>query len=554
MNMTAALPGNDQQFYPTPPELAEQLTQDVEWEKVHSLLEPSAGRGDLIEFAKQKVGNLVINNRRRCYEINDIDCIEIDPNLQAILLSKGFRIVDDNFLNYNSRKRYDLILMNPPFAQGDLHLLHAIDLCEHGGEIACILNAETLRNPYTNTRKLLLQKLQDVSANIRYVKDGFKNGDRSTCVETALIHIKIPSVGTDDSWLKNMERSMGYEAPEIGSNEIAPSDNIERMIREYRLACDAGISAIQKVKAVQNRIEYQVGEKYVKPVISISISGVGVEGSSASVINHFLSILRGRFWKKLFDLPEVKCKMTSKISQQFDSIVSEMADYEFSMFNIRQVMGKIDGQLAKGMEESILECFEKLSNAHAYNESVENGNIHYFNGWKSNKAHFVNSKCVIPAWGCFARRFKKDKYGRWKDVFENLDQFKCFNLLSDLEKSLDYLDKGETCPSPLESNIQNAISNGQTKVSCKYFDVTFYKKGTCHIKFKNQRILDRLNIFAARQKAWLPPTYGRTHYADMDAESQRVVDEFQGREKYEEIMNAPQCYIVEPRNAYALLT
>ena len=127
MNMTAALPGNDQQFYPTPPELAEQLTQDIEWKKIHSMLEPSAGRGDLVEFAKQKANNLTVEGLRLRHAIEDIDCIEIDSNLQALLLGKNLRIVADDFLTYNSHKRYDLILMNPPFAQGDLHLLHASD-------------------------------------------------------------------------------------------------------------------------------------------------------------------------------------------------------------------------------------------------------------------------------------------------------------------------------------------------------------------------------------------------------------------------------------------
>ena len=191
------------------------------------------------------------------------------------------------------------------------------------------------------------------------------------------------------------------------------------MIREYRLASDAGISAIRNVNAVQRRIESETAEKYTKPVLSISIAGESHGTCGAKEINRFLYRLRERFWKKLFDLPEVKAKMTSKISQEFASTVSQMADYEFSMFNIRQVMAKIDTQLACGIEDAILACFDKLSNIHAYNESVENGNIHYFNGWKSNKAHFVNSKCVIPAWGCFARRFKQDKYGRWKDVFED---------------------------------------------------------------------------------------------------------------------------------------
>lgn len=90
-------------------------------------------------------------------------------------------------------------------------------------------------------------------------------------------------------------------------------------------------------------------------------------------------------------------------------------------------------------------------------------------------------------------------------------------------------------------------------MSCKYFMVTFYKKGTCHIKFHDQKIVDRLNIYVGRQRTWLPPTYGSVHYDQMDDESKRVVDEFQGREKYEAVINCPNDYIIETKAAPLLL-
>ena len=147
----AALPESDHEFYPTPPEIAGKLLAAVDWNRVETILEPSAGRGDLLKYAIRRNGYR---------QGRDIDCIELDPNLLAILITKGFRVVHDDFLDYHTRKRYSLILMNPPFAEGDKHLLHALELCEHGGQIACVLNAQTIRNPYTNTRNLLLRELK----------------------------------------------------------------------------------------------------------------------------------------------------------------------------------------------------------------------------------------------------------------------------------------------------------------------------------------------------------------------------------------------------------
>jgi hypothetical protein len=33
-----------------------------------------------------------------------------------------------------------------------------------------------------------------------------------------------------------------------------------------------------------------------------------------------------------------------------------------------------------------------------------------------------------------------------------------------------------------------------------YFDVTFFKKGTCHIRFKNAKLLEKFNIYGSRRK------------------------------------------------------
>ena len=60
-----------------------------------------------------------------------------------------------------------------------------------------------------------------------------------------------------------------------------------------------------------------------------------------------------------------------------------------------------------------------------------------------------------------------------------------------------------------------------------------------------------LNV--GRQRMWLPPTYGKVRYDDMDEESRCVVDEFQGREKYDEVMNAPGEYIIDTRQAPLLI-
>ena len=92
---------------------------------------------------------------------------------------------------------------------------------------------------------------------------------------------------------------------------------------------------------------------------------------------------RSRYWQELFDLPELRSKMTSAMRDEYSSTISHMRDYEFSEFNIRQVLDRIMGQIVTGVEDAILNCFDKLSAEHSYNQTVENGNVHYYNGWKT---------------------------------------------------------------------------------------------------------------------------------------------------------------------------
>lgn len=102
-------------------------------------------------------------------------------------------IVHDDFLTFVSRKTYDLILMNPPFSASCEHLLKAIELLKCcGGKIRCLLNAETVRNPYSAQRQLLQQYLEEYGAEVEILADAFKDAERQTDVTVALVRIDIP--------------------------------------------------------------------------------------------------------------------------------------------------------------------------------------------------------------------------------------------------------------------------------------------------------------------------------------------------------------------------
>ena len=108
-------------FYPTPEALAERLLKDVKWNRIESILEPSAGKGDLARYCVGKIHYSRYHwpphnskEMEKAIREADIDCIEIDPALRKTLDSFGYRVVHDDFLTYETQKRYHLIVMNPP--------------------------------------------------------------------------------------------------------------------------------------------------------------------------------------------------------------------------------------------------------------------------------------------------------------------------------------------------------------------------------------------------------------------------------------------------------
>lgn len=570
-------------FYPTPKALADEMVCRLDRDKIRYILEPSAGMGALCKAISRR-GYYGRWNRNNNFEI---DCIEIDPQMRnnlrytfseeydhglshkereyedrkrydeampesekaelALLkeeragVDAKVRIIHDDFLTFQTKRRYDAIVMNPPFDHGDLHLLHALDLMQDGGQIVCLLNAETIRNPYTNSRKLLLQKLDEYEAEIEYKTAAFMTSEteRKTDVEVALIRITIPEAEQHSILFDMLQKAKEQKQSETDPHELTTAKGtIENMIEQYETEIRLGVAFINEYFAIQPyiRTSYKPDDPYGKHSILTLSVGRDSNYLQRLDVNEFAKCVRRKYWSAFFDNKEFTGMLTSNLQKDFSNTVDEMANYEFSMFNIQQVLAQMQAQLTRGVEETIMALFEKLTSEHTWYPECQK-NIHYYNGWKTNKAHKVGKKCIIPENGFCSAWY----YGSSRE----LDKHKCYEILSDLEKALNYLDCGETSEYNLEFAIQTAIESGLTKVACKYFTVVFYKKGTCHITFTCQSVIDKLNIFAGRRKGWLPPRYGKVRYENMTDEEQAVIDDFSGKEAYEAVCNEPGRYIIE---------
>ena len=123
------------QLFPTPPEIAARMVEYAEIEPGQSILEPSAGTGNIVKAIRQ------------AEPLATITAVEINRDL-ALLLSKcigypadRYTATNADFLTCNGDiGTFDRIIMNPPFENGaDIkHIQHALTMLNPGGRLVAL--------------------------------------------------------------------------------------------------------------------------------------------------------------------------------------------------------------------------------------------------------------------------------------------------------------------------------------------------------------------------------------------------------------------------------
>ena len=521
-----------EQFYPTPKELLEKIFKDTDWRTVNSILEPSAGNGDICDYIMDVADKYPYYNRSL-----DIDCIEINENRRATLKGKNYRVVYDDFLRFQTYKQYDLIAMNPPFADGERHLLKALEMQKNGGCVMCILNAETLKNPYTKERKLLARKLEELGAAVEYYQSAFTHAQIRTDVEVTVIKVSVPQAEDVSYIFDQLRKSKKYAEKETdyAHTDVAVNDIVEAIVMQCEMEMDAGIRLIREYWGMKPDIMDSFdSDGYKSPIITMKV------GQHDASINRYVTAVRRKYWSALFRNPKFIRGMTSEMQSSYLAKVNELEKYDFNRYNIRTIQVEMSKHMTGSIEKCIVDLFDELS--YRYSMGCEK-NIHYFNGWKTNQAWMINRKVIIPVYDVFCNIFHKFRYS-----------YSVSQKLSDIEKVFDYLSGTVSGSSPLPYVLQQAEDRQESKnIEFRYFTCNFYKKGTCHIIFKDEELLKKFNIFGARQKGWLPPAYGRKTYRKMNEEERAVVDSFEGEASYRETCAKPKYYLYEPKDKQNML-
>lgn len=480
----------DKNFFPSPEKVIDLLLENVNAIGCKRILEPSAGKGDLVKG---------IQNKTHQREIT-IDVIEKNEDLCAILQSKGLAVVANDFLEFNTNTEYSHIIMNPPFDTGDKHLLHAIELAERQIEpcaISCILNANTLENTYSDSRKALLSKIELYGGVITYHDNLFSEAERKTNVRCAVVSLTANAVSAevkfnyskliddlDFSKDEQLERSLSTT---IANNEIGERvADIKRYVSQYA----RHVELIKDMYIAKKSINYFENISDIDSSTYIRID---------TGYDEVLCGLRRDYWGLILQTKEFEKMLTSHGRDQLHKQLSVVSETEINDYNIKLLLLAISQNQQSMILDSAVDLFEKFTSRH---QKKYSSNIHYYNGWKTNDAFKVNKKIIV--------QISPLGFTPW-DLGKSYDKlsYSIREFISDIVKCFRNLD--ETISYDFVSVADNEFENNFIK-----FKVM--KKGTIHIWFKDQGLLEKFNFICGQNFNWVP--------SDDEIKSNRDAKEF----------------------------
>ena len=484
----------DPEFYPTPPKVAQQMVAKLSKDAVN-VLEPSAGRGDLAEAIREhgKDDRWGRNSRIK------VDCIESDPDLAHVLSGKEFPVVGFDWLTYDGVCYYDAIVMNPPFSNGDDHLLRAWDFL-HDGEIVCLLNEETIKNPHTAARQRLAEIISK-HGTVEYLGDCFKAAARGTAVQVAMVHLKKESeddrieVWATGTGEKKVDGDIGDSAEQT---MLAIRDTLGNMEHYYNMANEHMLKAFLHMRKASLYLEANQ--------INPDRSGDDSYGHIVALAFKNLHAARAEFarkhrrdaWFQVFDKMEFHKWLDKKQREELLRDVERDCNIPFTAANIQGTLDNVVSQRRRLFEQSVANVFDELTRHFKGNTTSE--------GWKTNDNYKVNEKLIFPYGLRYESQYKSIgawglHYGGGMDIYADLDrvlcvlsgrQFEgCYTVGHALDSTFKYL------------NQHSGHSTSEQQAQSAFFDIRFYKKGTVHLKFRDRKLMEKFNITAAAGKRWL---------------------------------------------------
>lgn len=467
-------------FYPTPEQVIDKM---MEYEPVQGMkfLEPSAGKGNIVDWLWE-------------HGAADVIACEKDKNLQKLLSGKC-RLVCDDFFNLRSEdvSHVNYIVMNPPFADAEKHILHAWDIAPSG----CVIIA--LKGVWGSSRwgkssdlgerirrsknKVQLDELVRYNGKVENLGFCFKDAERTADVEVEMIKLYKQGSKADD-WEGYFDMDEDDEEIAAGVAGIMSYNAVRDVVNRYRTAVDMWDEVTEKANKI-NEItdtfsEYGVKFKAVKT------------GEPYSVINkeEFKKRLQKDAWNYLFANLKMDRYVTKEVRETINKFIEDQQRIPFTMKNIYRMLDCIYQTNGQRMERCMSEAFDIICSFSSDNSTAGEK-------WRTNLNYMVNRRFIIPNMCEGYNRYKYNEPYAYVQIYDSNER------LNDFIKVINYI-AGPNRETPLFS--YSKVSDMRLSWGQWYdwgeFRVRFYKKGTVHMEFKDEKLWQEFNLRAAKAKKW----------------------------------------------------
>lgn len=486
-------------FYPTPQDVIFTMLEGI---NIHDkvILEPSAGKGDIIDY---------LNNNGA----KEVLFCEVNEDLQKITQQKAKFLCGD-FLQLESDKisHIDLIVMNPPFSKDTEHILHAFNIAPPGSKIIALCNAQTILNPYSQSRKELKNNI-DLFGSFQNLGSCFEDAERSTSVEIGLITLQKSGA----------QYSTEFEGFFL-EDEAEPEGE---GIMSYNVVRDLVNRYVESIKIFDKQLEEaERMNALTAGYFSVNI-GMSITDKEKPIQRaDFKKEMQKSGWKFIFNKMNLTRYTTKGLTEDINKFVETQTHVPFTMRNIYKMLQLVAGTTEQRMDKAILEVFDRVTQHYHDNRfNVE--------GWKTNSHYLLNQKFIIPnmvkvSWG---GGIGKSFYSNF-DMVEDLIKALCFITGDNYDKVLsltqfieypyrvkvngNYLgynglfkDLNKACDFEMRIQKEGKATEIETMktewgqwIEWNYFRIKCFKKGTIHFEFKDREIWGRFNQRVAKIKGY----------------------------------------------------
>ena len=376
-------------FYPTPNAVIEQMMMGEDFIG-KTILEPSAGKGNIVDWLKKNGAGEVI-------------ACENDPNIRKLLDGKCELIAND-FLTVTPDmvSHVQHIVMNPPFSKGAEHILHAYEIAPPGCTITALCNSETINGYSRYDKNQRLCELIENEGREESLGSVFEqDAERRTRCRVSLVKLYKHGDGEDEFAGYFFA---DYDEDSANANEregIMPYNFIRELVNRYVSAVkmfDEVMAATDRINEAATYVEYEDvvktnGEPGKRKVeygyLPVRFKAVSSDDRATTVTHSsYRKALQKYYWRIIFNKLNMQKYATAKLNEQINKFIETNKNAPFTMANIYRVIDIVIQTTGQRMQSALVEAFDTICELSAENSTAGEK-------WKTNANYMVNKRFIV---------------------------------------------------------------------------------------------------------------------------------------------------------------